>query len=177
MKIGICTGCIKTILFWTIGNKWWSFAILIWNRSVPDYKCLYNCAIMGRKCDLTPSDKDITTSELSKGKSTLEISKIIGRCHQTRKRFVAPTKVPKRVDKGHSSVVSQCSLSRMKCEAVNNPGLTSWAFFRSIGEATMSRSCHYCLLKKGWDISETSDKASIDKSTHIKAFEMGKGEH
>jgi len=104
---------------------------------------------MGRKCDLTPSEKDIITSELSKGKSTLEISKIIGRYHQTVKRFVAaPTKVRKRADKGHSRVVSRHSLSRMKREAVNNPGLTSGALFRSIGEATVPRSTRCRLLKK-----------------------------
>ena len=44
--------------------------------------------IIGCKCDLTTSEKDIT-SEFSKGKSTLEISKIIGRYHHTVKRFVA----------------------------------------------------------------------------------------
>ena len=54
---------------------------------------------MGYKCDLTPSEKDIITSELSKGKSILED---IGRYHQTVKRFVAaPRKVCKRADNGH----------------------------------------------------------------------------
>ena len=63
-------------------------------------KCYYNCAIMGRKCDLISSEKDITF-ELSKSKSILEISKIIGRYLQTVKRFVAaPMKVCKRGDKG-----------------------------------------------------------------------------
>ena len=33
---------------------------------------LHNCAIMGYKCDLTASEKSVVTSELSKGKSTLE---------------------------------------------------------------------------------------------------------
>ena len=101
---------------------------------------------MSRKCALTPSGKDIITSELSKGKSTLEISKIIGRYHQTVKRFVAaPTKVRKKADKGHSRVISRRPLKR---EAVNNPGLTSGALFRSTGEATVSRNTCYHLLKK-----------------------------
>ena len=59
----------------------------------------YNHAIMGRICNLISSETDIIISDLSKGKSTLEISKIIGRYPQTVKRFVAaPTKVRKRVD-------------------------------------------------------------------------------
>ncbi|CAI9735624.1 Hypothetical predicted protein [Octopus vulgaris] len=55
---------------------------------------------MGRKCDLIASEKSIITSELANGKSILEISKIIGRYHQTAKKFVtAPTKIRKRADK------------------------------------------------------------------------------
>lgn len=49
--------------------------------------------IMGRNCDLTASEKSVIISELAKDKSTLEISKMIGRYHQTAKRFIAaPTK-------------------------------------------------------------------------------------
>ena len=36
-------------------------------------------------CDLTASEKFVITSELVKGKSTLEISKIIRRYQQTKK--------------------------------------------------------------------------------------------
>lgn len=96
---------------------------------------------MGRNCDLTASEKSVIISELAKGKSTLEISKMIGRYHQTAKRFIAaPTKVCKRTDKGHSRVVSQCSLSQSKREAVNNPGLTSGELFRCIGKRSVSRT-------------------------------------
>lgn len=38
-------------------------------------KCYYTSAIVGRKCELTPSEKDIITSELSKGKFTLKYPK------------------------------------------------------------------------------------------------------
>ena len=61
---------------------------------------------------------------------------------------VVPMKVRKRADKGHSGVDYRRSLSRMKREAVNNPGLTSGALFRSIGEATVPRSTRCRLLKK-----------------------------
>ena len=55
---------------------------------------------MGCKCDLTPSEKDVIPSELFKGKSTLEISKIIGRYHHTVERFVAaPMKLRKRANR------------------------------------------------------------------------------
>ena len=65
------------------------------------------------------------------------------------KRFVAvPTKVRKRANKGHSRVFSQCSMSRMKHEVVNNPNLISGELFRSPGEATVFRSYRYQILKK-----------------------------
>ncbi|CAI9728307.1 Hypothetical predicted protein [Octopus vulgaris] len=55
---------------------------------------------MGRKCDFSASQKSIS-AELSKSKSKLEISKIIGIYHQTVKKFAtAPTKIRKRADKG-----------------------------------------------------------------------------
>ena len=38
---------------------------------------------MSYKCDLTTSEKSLITFELAKGKSTLEISKIIGRYQET----------------------------------------------------------------------------------------------
>ena len=36
----------------------------------------------------------------------------------------------------------------MKRKAVNNPGLTSRALFRIIGEVTLSRNTRYHILKK-----------------------------
>ena len=61
---------------------------------------------MGCKCDLKGFEKSVTTSELVKDKSTLEISKIIGRYHQTLKGIVAaPMKVCKRIDKSHLRVL------------------------------------------------------------------------
>lgn len=104
---------------------------------------------MSRNCDLTASEQSVITSGLAKGKSTLEISKMIERYHQTAKRFIAaPMKVRKRTDKGHSRVVSQCSLLQSKCEAVNNPGLSSEELFRCIGKIFVSRTTRCCLLKK-----------------------------
>ncbi|CAI9727152.1 Hypothetical predicted protein [Octopus vulgaris] len=43
---------------------------------------------MGRKCDLTASEKSRITSEFSKGKSTLEISKVVERYHETEKKLL-----------------------------------------------------------------------------------------
>ena len=68
-------------------------------------ECSDSRIIMGRKGGLSASEKSAITSELAKGKSTLEISKNIGRYHQTVKNFVKhPTKVRKRADKGQSRV-------------------------------------------------------------------------
>ncbi|CAI9721771.1 Hypothetical predicted protein [Octopus vulgaris] len=58
-----------------------------------------NHVIMGRKCDLSASEKCVITSQLVKGKSTLDISKIKRRYHQTVKTIdTAPTKIRKRHD-------------------------------------------------------------------------------
>lgn len=104
---------------------------------------------MGRKGGLTASEKSVITSQLAEGKSTLEISKNIGRYHQTVKNFVKdPTKVRKRVDKGQTRVVCKRSLSRIKREAVKNPGLTSRELFNRIGETTVSRTTRCRVLKQ-----------------------------
>ncbi len=70
---------------------------------------------MDRKCDLTAFKKYFMISELAKGKSTLELFKIIGRHYQTVKKIVAvPTKLRNRADKGHSRVVSRCHKLNVK---------------------------------------------------------------
>ena len=93
------------------------------------------------------------------------------------KRLVAaPMKVCKRANMSHLRVISQCSLSQMKCEAVNNPSLTSGALFRSPGEATISRSTYCYLWKKVGSSVRPMRKPQLIK-VHTNAFEMGKGEH
>ena len=47
---------------------------------------------MGQKRDLTDAEKAKIVKSLSEGCSTLEISKILGRDHETIKRFVANSK-------------------------------------------------------------------------------------
>ena len=65
-------------------------------------RSFYNRAIIGCKCNLTTSKKSVITPEFTKGKLILEISKIIGRYHQSQKMFaVASTKVHERGDKSH----------------------------------------------------------------------------
>ena len=88
---------------------------------------------MNCKCNSTTSGKSFITSEFEKGKSTLELSKIIGTYHQTMKKLVAaPMKVHEMTDKGHLRIVSQNHLSQIKCEAVNNPGRISRELSRCV---------------------------------------------
>ena len=65
--------------------------------------------IMGRKRDVTPNEKSTIVSELGKGKTTIEISKILGRDHRTVKKSVQS-----REDKDKSSVASNRTLSLAK---------------------------------------------------------------
>ncbi|CAI9731273.1 Hypothetical predicted protein [Octopus vulgaris] len=60
----------------------------------------------------------------------------------------APAKIRKRADKGQSKAVSQCSLSRIKREAVKKPGLTSGELFKRISETAVPRTTRCRLLKK-----------------------------
>lgn len=69
---------------------------------------ILNRAFIGHYYDLTAYEKSVIASEIAGGKSTLEISKMIKRYHQNKKRFVAGhTKVRKRADNAQSTDVSQ----------------------------------------------------------------------
>ena len=105
---------------------------------------------MAHKCHLTISEKSFITSVLEKGKSPLEISKIrLEIIIKLWKIFVAILmKVCKGVDKGYLRIVSQNSLSWIKCVAVKNSGLTSEELFRCIGETIETRTTWCHLLKK-----------------------------
>ena len=104
---------------------------------------------MGRKCSLRDSEKGIITAELAKGKTTLEIAKMIGRYHQTVKNFARdPTKVPQRADKGQSRDVSRRSMLRIKREAVKNPGLSRGKRFERVRLTNVSKSIRCRRLKK-----------------------------
>ena len=88
---------------------------------------------MGRNGSLTTPEKAVITSQFAEGKTTLEISKKIGRQNQPVKNFVkGPNKIWKRADEGKSRVIDRRSLSRIKREIVMNPGLTSEEHFKRI---------------------------------------------
>ncbi|CAI9726375.1 Hypothetical predicted protein [Octopus vulgaris] len=66
------------------GREGWSY-----RKIAKEFNLRYPySAITFRKCELTTSEKRVITSELATGKSTLQISKIIGRCHQFVNTFV-----------------------------------------------------------------------------------------
>ena len=98
---------------------------------------------------LRDSEKGIITAELAKGKTTLEIAKMIGRYHQTVKNFARdPTKVRQRADKGQSRDVSRRSMLRIKREAVKNHGLSSGKLFEHVRLRNVSKSTRCRRLKK-----------------------------
>lgn len=67
-----------------------------------------NCVIVDHKCDLTTSEKSVITSDLAEDKSTLEISKINVKYHQTEKNVIVPIKIHKRAIWDQSRTFSQC---------------------------------------------------------------------
>ena len=68
------------------------------------------------------------------------MSKIIETYHQMAKKIImAPKKVRKKADKGHSRVLSQRSLSWIKHETVNNSSLISGELFHRSEEITVTR--------------------------------------
>lgn len=104
---------------------------------------------MGQKRDLTSNEKSTIVSELGKGKTTIQISKILGRDHRTVKKFVqSPASVRPRADKGISRVSSHRTLVRVKREVVRNPCLTSRELFKRCGREDVSKSTRCRLLKQ-----------------------------
>ena len=64
MRIVICASCIKTILFCAKNGGDSQYYDIEAFQTIKE--CHYNHAIMGHKCDLTPSEKNIElSSELS----------------------------------------------------------------------------------------------------------------
>ena len=128
---------------------------------------------MGCRGGLSALEKSIINSQLGEGKSTLEISKNIGRYHQTVKNFVKDlTKVRKRVDKGESGVLSRRSLSRIKREVIKNPGQTSKELFDRI---VMNQMCQELPEAEFWDYETLNAdyKTSVEQNKQRKPFEMG----
>ena len=104
---------------------------------------------MGRKCGLTNVEKSTITIELGKGKSTLEIAKILGRYHQTVKNYAKdPSKVRTRSDKGKNRIVSRRSMMRIKREATKNPGLCSKELFDRVGLGNVSKTTRCRTLRQ-----------------------------
>ena len=104
---------------------------------------------MGPKRDLTSNEKSTIVSELGNGKTTIEISKILGRDHRTVKKFVQfPISVRSREDKGKSRVASNRTLSCVKRKVVRNPCLTSIELFKCVGREDVSKTIRCRLLKQ-----------------------------
>ena len=73
---------VKTVWFYARVDKLQLFAHrLLMDLVNKGYVILHNCEIIGKKSDLTASEKSVLTSELANSKSRLEISRIIGRYH------------------------------------------------------------------------------------------------
>lgn len=90
--------------------------------------------IMDQKRDFTLHEKSTIVSKLGKGKTTLEISKILGRNHWTMNKFVQSLiSIWSRANKGRSKVALNHSLSYGKREVVQNLCLTSREVFKYCG--------------------------------------------
>ena len=105
--------------------------------------------IMGQKRDHTANEKSTIVSEIGKGKTNIEISKILERDHRTIKKFVQfPISVRSRKDKGKSRVTPNRTLSRVRKEVVWNPCLTSRELFRRVGREAVSKTIRCRFLKQ-----------------------------
>ena len=103
---------------------------------------------MGGKGGLAASEKAVISSQLAERKTTLEISKKIGRHHPVKNFVKDPTKVRKRADKGKSRVIARRSLSRIEREIVRILRLISGELFKPIGGTTVSRTTMCRILKR-----------------------------
>ena len=124
---------------------------------------------MGRKRDLTDSEKSKIVKSLSEGCSTLEIAKILGRDHRTIKRFVANTQKSrkKRVEKKPRKLTAK-DLRRIKREATRNPLSSSAVIFQNCNLPGVPRSTRCSVLREMAKVRKAEIRPPLNKKHKLK---------
>lgn len=130
---------------------------------------------MGRKTDLKPDEKQKIVELLSKGKSSLDISKSIHRDHRTVKSFIENTnKVRGRSDKGKLRKISRREISSVKRALSKNPHSTSYKIFDEAGVPSISRAGRCKILKTIGKITKPTIKPPLKQRHKVARLEWAK---
>lgn len=104
---------------------------------------------MPKNKELTLDEKNIIVKKLAQGRSTLEISKEIGRDHRTVKKIANHGIVPrKKRNQREFNGLSPRDMSRIKRQVIKTPNLSSRSIFEACGIENIGRTTRCKILKK-----------------------------
>ena len=131
---------------WSVTNKIWIWPCYLVAHAVRTPSQAFE---MGRKQDLQFSEKGKIVTLLSKGRSSLEISKILKRDHRTIKKFAnASGTGRKRRDQAKFRKITDRQLHNLKRHVATIPFTTSRKVFQRCGLPKVSRTTRCKALKE-----------------------------
>ena len=130
---------------------------------------------MGRKSDLSETEKNSIVTQLEKGSTTLEIAKMINRDHRTVKKYIEdPDASRTRSDKGKSRVITQREVSRIKRIVWKKNALSSKTIFEEVNRGNVSKSSRCRILRHVANCVKLDITPSLKSKTQNEMTWMGK---
>lgn len=119
---------------------------------------------MARKKELTMDEKNYIIQEISKGKSTLQISKDLNRDHRTIKKICEMGIKPrKKKAQAEFRKLTKRDLSHIRREVIRNPNASSAFIFESAGAPKVSRETRCKALRKFANVRNQIKKPILTK--------------
>lgn len=119
---------------------------------------------MARKKELSCDEKNYIIKELSKGKSSLQISKDLQRDHRTIKKICRDGILPrKKKSQAEFRSLTKRDLSNIRREIIRNPNETSSRIFQGAGAPNVSRETRCKVLRKFADVRNQIKKPLLTK--------------
>ena len=130
---------------------------------------------MGKKSDLSKTEKTKIVQMLAEGNKTVEISNVLGRDHRTIKRFVAQPQDTrkKRVEKKRRTLSAK-DLRRIGREVKKNPLATSATIFENCNLADVPRSTRCNILREVADVKKAQKRPPLNKKHKEKRLEWAR---
>lgn len=130
---------------------------------------------MGRKKDLTSTEKAKIVSLLACGNSTNEIAKDLGRDHRTIKKYVQRSEGGrKKREEPKRRKISKRDVARLKREAARTPLATSANLFKRCGITNMSRSGRCNVLRELGQVKKAESKPRLTAQHREKRLNWAK---
>ena len=130
---------------------------------------------MGRKRDLSDTEKSTIRVHLCQGLDTLAISKILHRDHRTIQRYVnAGVEGRKKYPKSGFKTVKGREIRKLKREMAKNPHRTSKSLFEAAGVATTPKTTRCRVLKTMGRVMKKSPKSPLTSNHREKRLEWAR---